>query len=168
MVMNFFTELAPAKKIKKIKLNKIIVFSPKFGYCYQATPEEQPYKKAVFPLFPPYLPCIFPITSQYLPCVSPCISLYFPFISLVFPSISPAFAPTRPSGPGRSQSRHVCVYVCMCVIILVIVDNGQSIMFLVFHHKIEWVGMILYLKGHQNCMTGSKVTTIVTTFFVHD
>ena len=27
---------------------------------------------------------------------------------------------------------------------------------------------ILNLGGHQNCMIGSKVTTILATFFVHD
>ena len=27
---------------------------------------------------------------------------------------------------------------------------------------------ILNLEGHQNCMIGSKVTTILTSFFVHD
>ena len=39
----------------------------------------------------------------------------------------------------------------------------------VFFHKIEWVCMvlrILNLEGHQNCMIGSKVTTILATFFV--
>ena len=27
---------------------------------------------------------------------------------------------------------------------------------------------ILNLKGNKNCMTGSKVTTSLTTFFIHD
>ena len=38
-------------------------------------------------------------------------------------------------------------------------------------HKIEFVGMILgilNLEGHPNWMIGSKVTTFLTMFFVHD
>ena len=47
----------------------------------------------------------------------------------------------------------------MCVIKAVIVNNGQSIRFVVFLHKIEWIVMvltILNLEGHQNYMIISK------------
>ena len=61
-----------------------------------------------------------------------------------------------------------CPYVCLSVIKVVIVDKGQSIRFFVFLHKIEWLGVvlrILNLEGYQNCINGSKVRTIFTTFF---
>ena len=61
--------------------------------------------------------------------------------------------------------------VCLSVIRVVIVDNGQSISFFVFCHKIELVNTILRilnLEGLQNCMICSKVTMILTTFLVHD
>ena len=54
---------------------------------------------------------------------------------------------------------------------VVIVDNGQSIKVFVFLHNVEHVCMdlwILNLEGHKNCMIDSKVTTILTTFFVND
>ena len=54
---------------------------------------------------------------------------------------------------------------------IIIVDTGQSIRFSVFLRKIEWIGMvlgILNLDGNQNCMIGSKVRTVVTTFIVND
>ena len=63
------------------------------------------------------------------------------------------------------------MYVCLSVIKVVIVDIGHSIRFFVFLQKIEWLGMvlrILNLEEHQNCMIGSKVTMILTMFFVHD
>ena len=56
----------------------------------------------------------------------------------------------------------------MYVTEIVIVDNGQSLRFFVFLHKIEWVSMvlrILNLEGHQNCMIGSKVIAILMPFF---
>ena len=62
----------------------------------------------------------------------------------------------------------VCVCVCMCVTKVVIVDYGQMFF---FFHKIEWVCMvlrILNLEGRQNVMIDSKVTTILTMFFVHN
>ena len=58
----------------------------------------------------------------------------------------------------------------MFVIKVVIVNYGQMIIFF-FFYKIEWVNVvprILNLEGHQNCMIGSKVKTILTLFFVHD
>ena len=45
----------------------------------------------------------------------------------------------------------------------------QPVRVVVFFHKIECVNMILRtlnLDGHQNCMIGSKVTTILPTFFL--
>ena len=48
-----------------------------------------------------------------------------------------------------------CPYVCVSVIKVVIVDNGQSISCFVFLYIIEWVHMvlrILNLEGHKNCM----------------
>ena len=55
--------------------------------------------------------------------------------------------------------------MCLCV------NNGQNIRCLVFLHNIEWVGIvlrILNIKGYQNCIIGSKVTMILTTYFVND
>ena len=55
----------------------------------------------------------------------------------------------------------VCLSVCMFVTKVVIVDYGP----------IEWVYMvlrILNLEAHQNSMIVSKVTTILTMFFIHD
>ena len=55
----------------------------------------------------------------------------------------------------------------MCVIKAVIVNNSQSIRFVVFLQTIEWIGMvvrILNLKGHKHCMIDLKVTTILMTF----
>ena len=74
---------------------------------------------------------------------------------------------------GHRVAMSVCMYVCVCmsVIKVLIVDNGQSIMFFVFFHETEWVNMvlrILNLEWHQNCMIGSKVATIWTMFFIHD
>ena len=46
-----------------------------------------------------------------------------------------------------------CPYVCMSVIKVVIVNDGQSIRFFVFLHKIECVGVVLRtlnLEGHTN------------------
>ena len=64
-----------------------------------------------------------------------------------------------------------CPYVCMCVCMsVIIVNNGQSIRFFVFLYQIEWGGMvlrILNLEAHEKCIMGSKVTTILTKFFVH-
>ena len=63
------------------------------------------------------------------------------------------------------------MFVCLSVIIDVVVDKGQSIRVFVFLHKRKWVCVVLRipnLEGHQNCMIGSKLTTIFTTFFVHD
>ena len=61
---------------------------------------------------------------------------------------------------------------CMSVFYkIIIVDTGQSIRFSVFLRNIEWIGMvlgILNLDGNQNCMIGSKVRTVVTTFIVND
>ena len=60
----------------------------------------------------------------------------------------------------------VHVYVCMCL--RVSVNYGQPIRVIVVFHKIEWVHMvlrILNLEGQQNFMIGSKVTTILSTFF---
>ena len=57
-----------------------------------------------------------------------------------------------------------CPCVCVCVTKFVIVDNGHSIRFSAFLHKIEWIGLVLIilnLEGHQNCMIGSKVTKFV-------
>ena len=72
--------------------------------------------------------------------------------------------------PGRVGHR-VAMSVCLSVIKVVIVDNGQSIRFFVFLNEIDWVCMVLMilnLEGHQNCRIGSKVTSILTMFFVHD
>ena len=48
---------------------------------------------------------------------------------------------------------------------------AQMARVLVFFHKIAWlcrVLRILNLEGHQNCIIGSEVMTILTMFFVHD
>ena len=75
-------------------------------------------------------------------------------------------------GPAAQPDGHrVAMSVCVSVIKIVIVDNGQSIRFFVFLHQTEWAGMvlrILNLEEHQNCMIGSKVTTVLTTFFLPD
>ena len=74
------------------------------------------------------------------------------------------FPPLRLLKRARSYPGHH-------LLLIVIVDNGQSIRFFVFLHKIEKLGMvirILNLEGHQYCMIGSKVTTILTTFYVHE
>ena len=55
----------------------------------------------------------------------------------------------------------------MCVIKVVIVDNGQSIIFFVLLHKKERKNLVLIIQNleeHQNYMIGSKVTTILTVF----
>ena len=47
------------------------------------------------------------------------------------------------------------------------VNYGQPVRVFVFFHETEWVYLILRilnLKGHLNCMIGSKVTTILTQF----
>ena len=57
------------------------------------------------------------------------------------------------------------------VIKVVIVDYGQTVRFFVFFYKISWGCMVLRIlnqEAHQNCMIGSKVAMIFTTFFVHD
>ena len=59
----------------------------------------------------------------------------------------------------------------MFVTKVVIVDNGQSIRVFFLSSEIEWVNMvlrILNIKGYLNYMIGSKVTMILTMFFVHD
>ena len=51
------------------------------------------------------------------------------------------------------------------------IDYGQIVRVFVFFHKIEWACMILRilnLEGKKNCMIGSKVITILGTFFGHD
>ena len=59
--------------------------------------------------------------------------------------------------------------MCLSVIKVVIVDYGQTVRVFVFFHNIECVIMvlrILNLEEHQNCMIGSKVTTILPMFFI--
>ena len=61
----------------------------------------------------------------------------------------------------------VCMSVCLSVIKVVIVDNGQSIRFSVFLHKIKGVYMVvmtLNLEEQKNGMMGSKVTAILNMF----
>ena len=58
------------------------------------------------------------------------------------------------------------MYVCICLKLSV--NYGQTVGDFVFFHKTEWVNMvlrILNLEGQQNCMIGSKVTTILPPFF---
>ena len=53
-----------------------------------------------------------------------------------------------------------CPSVCLYVTKVVIVDNGQSIRFFVFLHKLEWVGMvlrILNLEGHKIAWSVQKL-----------
>ena len=60
----------------------------------------------------------------------------------------------------------VRMYVCMCLKLSV--NYGQTVRVFVFFHKTEWVYMvlrILNLEEQQNCMIGSKVTTILSPFF---
>ena len=64
-----------------------------------------------------------------------------------------------------------CSSVYVFVTKVVIFNNGQSIIFFVVLHKIEWVCFvlrILNLEEHQNCMINAKFTTVLTTVFVHD
>ena len=67
---------------------------------------------------------------------------------------------------GHRVAMSVCMYVSMSFIKVVIVNNAQSIMFFVFLNKIECfclVLRILNIEGHQYCMIGLKITTILTT-----
>ena len=60
----------------------------------------------------------------------------------------------------------VRMYVCMCLKLSV--NYGQTVGVLVFFLKTKLVIMvlgILNLEGQQNCMIGSKVTTILPPFF---
>ena len=64
-----------------------------------------------------------------------------------------------------------CPFVCKGVIKVVIVYYGKIVRFFVFAHKIKWLNMVLIiinLEGHQSCMIGSEVTTILTTCFVNE
>ena len=66
-----------------------------------------------------------------------------------------------------TDSTHVCLYVTKVLIF----NTIQSIFYFVFLHKIELVAMVLMilnLDGHHNFMIGSKATTTLRTFFVHD
>ena len=59
----------------------------------------------------------------------------------------------------------------MSVIKIVIVDNGKSMRFFVFLYRVVWAPMVLRipnLEGHQNCIIGLKITTILTMFLVHN
>ena len=61
--------------------------------------------------------------------------------------------------------------VCMYVTKFVIVNYGQMVRVFFLLHTKEWLDMvlkILNIERHQNYMIGSKVTMILTTFFVHD
>ena len=76
----------------------------------------------------------------------------------------------RLSPLGRVGHR-VTMSVCVSVIKFVIDYKGQRIRVFFFVHKIEWDGKvlgILNLEEHKNCMIHSKVTMILTMFFVHD
>ena len=56
------------------------------------------------------------------------------------------------------------MYVCRCL--KVSVNHDQPVRVVVFFHKTKCVNMvltILNLEGQQNCMIGSKVTTILST-----
>ena len=60
-----------------------------------------------------------------------------------------------------------CPYVCLCLKLSV--NYGQTVRVFVFFHKTEWINMvlrILNLEGLQNCMIGSKVSTILPLFFL--
>ena len=60
-----------------------------------------------------------------------------------------------------------CPYVCLSVIKVIIVYNGQVIKFFVFLHKLESVCLvfrILTQEGHQKGIIGSKVTMTLTIF----
>ena len=56
-------------------------------------------------------------------------------------------------------------------ITVLINDNGLINRFVVFLYKPECLCIVLRIQNlerHQNCKIGSKVTTILTMFFVHD
>ena len=60
----------------------------------------------------------------------------------------------------------VRMYVSMCLKLSV--KYGQTIAIFVFFHETEWfykVLRILNLEGQQNCIIGSKVTTILSPYF---
>ena len=61
------------------------------------------------------------------------------------------FFSESPPRPIQSSSSDVRLWVCLSVLSCVIVDEA--------HYFLD----ILKLKGHQNCMTGSKVTVILIT-----
>ena len=78
-------------------------------------------------------------------------------------------SPIQASEERWTQVRWVggCVYKST----VSLVDNGQTIKFFVFLHKIEWVCLvlrILNLDNHQHRMICWKVSEILTTIFVHD
>ena len=69
-------------------------------------------------------------------------------------------------GPLGRVGHRVVISVCVFVTKVLIINYGSC-----FSHKTEQVNMVLRiikLEGHQNCMIGSKVTTILTMFFVCD
>ena len=68
----------------------------------------------------------------------------------------------------ESQCVSVCLLVCVSVTKNVIVNCGQAVVFFSLI-KIELINMdlgILNLEGHQSCMIGSKVTTILQALFI--
>ena len=72
---------------------------------------------------------------------------------------------------GHRVAMSVCLYVCMYVCHKSCNCQLWPNDHIFFKYKIEWVNVvprILNLEGHQNCMIGSKVKTILTMFFVHN
>ena len=60
------------------------------------------------------------------------------------------------------------VHIYVCMYLKVSVNYDQPVRVVVFFHKTKLVYMVLRisnLEGQQNCMIGSKVTTILPTFF---
>ena len=62
-----------------------------------------------------------------------------------------------------------CPYVCVSTVTIYLSIMAKVSGFFVFLYKIEWIGLalrMLNLEGHPNCMTVTKVMTILTMFFV--